>query len=49
MYGLRILAVYTARRFNTDKPKTITEDKIKVNEIKLTRFLERFGLNLDNG
>lgn len=39
----------TEYHFNMDKPKSITDDKIKVNEIKLTRFLERFGLNLDNG
>ncbi|MEE0880129.1 MAG: hypothetical protein UIL36_00840 [Turicibacter sp.] len=38
----------TEYHFNMEKPRGITDDQIEVNEKKLIRFLEKFGLNLDN-
>lgn len=33
--------------FNMEKPKTVTDEAIKANEKKLTKFLEKYDLNLD--
>ena len=34
-------------KFDMDKPESITDDQIRANEQKITRFLEKFGLTLD--